>query len=104
VGLLAFANIDLIKRQQADIRPFVVPQDGAQIDRKHLRGMAVGNVVPNDVDVVRRSPWSNAARSLEQIEDGLGPLVGDGALSADYLTEEVDLLAAILRDANPNLT
>src|SRR5262249_36113592 len=100
-GFLGFADKDLVERLQGDVRlGILLHEDIDQLDVKHLRLNAVGDARADDEDLVRGGPRRDAARALQQVEDGFRAAVRHGALQTGTFAEEIDFLAVEFGDAN----
>src|SRR5262249_33118778 len=72
------ADVDLVERPQAQVRPLVVAEDdGAEVDVEHLGLVSLRDARADDVHVLRGGVRGDAADALEQVEDRLLALVGD---------------------------
>src|SRR5262249_42633201 len=96
---LGFADVDLIEGKKANVGALVLLEgDGLQVDVENLGLFAVGDMGPHHVDIVRSRPGRDPAHALEEIQNRFLTAIGHGALHADALAKEQDMLAFELGD------
>src|SRR2546425_3004811 len=102
--LPGFTDIDLVGWQKTQIRAEIMfHDDGGQVYMKDLRTLAVAEVGPDHMNILRRRTLRDAADALQQVHNGFLTAVGNRSLPANDLAEQKEMLAIEIRHTDPHI-
>jgi hypothetical protein len=91
--LSGLPDVDLIEWFQADVRRLIAAaHDRFEVDAEDFGRPAIGDPGADDLNVSRCSAGAYTPQSLQQVEDGLGTLVGHSTWQARDFAVNVDRL------------